>query len=154
MDKNTLIGMLLMGAVVFGFMWLQQPSEEELAARRQQAEAQRIEAEKKAQAEEEMRMMGNMDTISVYELNVLKASMMQYGSVDSVNNAKVFNGDGVMLSLKGEELNGTIAVDGAVVAVNDLLNGKSSNPVLHNRALAKLRTELNKYVKMEHLLSI
>ena len=147
MDKNTLIGMLLMGAVVFGFMWLQQPSEEELAARRQQAEAQRIEAEKKAQAEEEMRMMGNMDTISVYELNVLKASMMQYGTVDSVNNVKVFNGDGVMLSLKGEELNGTIAVDGAVVAVNDLLNGKSSNPVLHNRALAKLRTELNKYVK-------
>ena len=98
MDKNTLIGMLLMGAVVFGFMWLQQPSEEELAARRQQAEAQRIEAEKKAQAEEEMRMMGNMDTISVYELNVLKASMMQYGSVESVNKAKVFNGDGVMLT--------------------------------------------------------
>ena len=45
MDKNTLIGMLLMGAVVFGFMWLQQPSDEELAARRQQAEAERIEAE-------------------------------------------------------------------------------------------------------------
>ena len=45
MDKNTITGMLLMAAIIFGFMWLQQPSEEELAARRQQAEAQRIEAE-------------------------------------------------------------------------------------------------------------
>ena len=33
MDKNTLIGMLLMGVVIFGFMWLQQPSEAELAER-------------------------------------------------------------------------------------------------------------------------
>ena len=48
MDKNTITGMLLMAAIIFGFMWLQQPSEEELAARRQQAEAQRIEAEKQA----------------------------------------------------------------------------------------------------------
>ena len=32
MDKNTLLGLLMMGAVIFGFMWLNQPSEEELHA--------------------------------------------------------------------------------------------------------------------------
>ena len=30
MDKNTITGMLLMGAVIFGFMWLNQPSKEEI----------------------------------------------------------------------------------------------------------------------------
>ena len=41
MDKNTITGMLLMGAVIFGFMWLNQPSQEEIARQR---EAQRVEA--------------------------------------------------------------------------------------------------------------
>ena len=33
MDKNTLTGLLLMGAVILGFTWLNRPSEEEIAAR-------------------------------------------------------------------------------------------------------------------------
>ena len=32
MDKNSLLGLLLMGAVIFGFMYINQPSEEEIAA--------------------------------------------------------------------------------------------------------------------------
>ena len=34
MDKNTITGLLLMAVVMFGFMWLNQPSEEELAEQR------------------------------------------------------------------------------------------------------------------------
>ena len=52
MDKNTLLGMLLMGAVIFGFMWLNKPSEEELARQREiaeQQEAARLEAAQAAQ---------------------------------------------------------------------------------------------------------
>ena len=30
MDKNTLLGMLLMGLVIFGFMWLNQSDQEKL----------------------------------------------------------------------------------------------------------------------------
>ena len=33
MDKNTVIGLVLILAVVFGFSWLNQPSKEELARR-------------------------------------------------------------------------------------------------------------------------
>ena len=47
MDKNTIIGMLLMVAVVFGFMYLQQPSEEEIKA---QQEAQKQEQVARATA--------------------------------------------------------------------------------------------------------
>ena len=138
--------MLLMVAVIFGFMWLQQPSEEELAARRQQAEAQRIEAEQKVQAEEEMRMLGNVDTISVAEVNMLRAAIQQYGIADS-NDVKALKGEGVEVYANGDDLNGTIVLDGAVVSVAEALNNTSDNPVLHNRALAKLRAEVNKYVK-------
>ena len=33
MDKNTVIGLVLIMAVIFGFSWLNQPSKEELARR-------------------------------------------------------------------------------------------------------------------------
>ena len=47
MDKNTLLGLLMMGAVIFGFMWLNQPSEEELA-RQRQAQAELAAAQQNA----------------------------------------------------------------------------------------------------------
>ena len=34
MDKNTLIGILLMTAVFLGFMWFTAPSEEQIAAQK------------------------------------------------------------------------------------------------------------------------
>ena len=39
MDKNTLIGLLLMGLVIFGYSWLTQPSEAELAERQRQMDS-------------------------------------------------------------------------------------------------------------------
>ena len=146
MDKNSITGMLLMGAIIFGFMWLQQPSQEELAARREQAEAQRIEAERQAKADEEMRMLGNVDTVSAGEVNMLRAAVIEYGAVDA-NGVKTLAADGVQVVLEGDDLNGTIEVNGTSVSVAEALNNTSSNPVTHNRALAKLRTEVNKYVK-------
>lgn len=146
MDKNTITGMLLMAAIIFGFMWLQQPSEEELAARRQQAEAQRVEAEKRAQAEQESRMLGNVDTISVSELNLLRAAIQQYGEAGSMGEMTL-KGDGVEVTVTGDEMAGTIMLDGSAVSVSEALNNTSANPIVHNRALAKLRTEVNRYVK-------
>lgn len=43
MDKNTLTGLLLMGAVILGFTWLNRPSEEEIAARMaEQTQAEQV----------------------------------------------------------------------------------------------------------------
>ena len=36
MNKNTIIGFVLMAAVLFGYSWYVQPSEEEIAAQRKQ----------------------------------------------------------------------------------------------------------------------
>ena len=40
MDKNTIIGFLLIGLLLFGFSWYNQPSEEELARQREAYEQQ------------------------------------------------------------------------------------------------------------------
>lgn len=42
MDKNTIIGFVLIAAVLFGFAWWQQPSEEQLQAQREQYEKDSI----------------------------------------------------------------------------------------------------------------
>lgn len=48
MDKNTLTGLLLMGLVIFGFMWLNKPSAEELERQRQERARMEAEATQKA----------------------------------------------------------------------------------------------------------
>ena len=60
MDKNTLIGFVLIAAVLFGFTWYNQPSKEQIEAQRtkdsienvakQKAEQQRLLAEQEKQA--------------------------------------------------------------------------------------------------------
>jgi len=45
MDKNTITGLVLMAAIMFGFMYLTKPSDEEIAAaqaRQEQAEAPKV----------------------------------------------------------------------------------------------------------------
>ena len=70
MDKNTLIGMLLMGVVIFGFMWLQQPSEAELAARQRQMDS--IAAVQQAEQQRDI-LQGAVDTLSTSELSQPRA---------------------------------------------------------------------------------
>ena len=41
MDKNTLWGLVLMGAIMFGFLYLSKPSEAEIAAERERSEQAR-----------------------------------------------------------------------------------------------------------------
>ena len=47
MDKNTLWGLVLMGAIMFGFLYLSKPSEAEIAAERERSEQARAQTESK-----------------------------------------------------------------------------------------------------------
>ena len=51
MDKNTVIGFVLIAAVLFGFAWWQQPSEAELKAQHEQYEKDSIAAAKQEKEE-------------------------------------------------------------------------------------------------------
>ena len=101
MDKNTLIGMLLMGAVIFGFMWLNQPSEAEMAERQRQIDS--IAAVEKAEQRHSL-AAGNVDTLAATEQAQL-LSVLQNMPAD----AATINNEGVMLSLRDGKIDGTNA---------------------------------------------
>lgn len=148
MDKNTIIGMLLMGVVIFGFMWLNQPSAEELAARR---EAARIEAEaQRAQAQERI-ATAVTDTIADSELAALRQTISQYGTVVSESGnttTYTLKNSYADLVLTGDELTGTVNIDGSgVVNLDEALAKQTDNVVLHNNAVAALRRAANEFVR-------
>ncbi|MCC8071129.1 MAG: membrane protein insertase YidC [Bacteroidales bacterium] len=124
MDKNTLIGALLMGAVIIGFMWLNQPSEAELAARRQAAEQQAAERLQEATSEAVI----TVDTISEAERKIIASTISQYGVMDSVSGVTTLATDKATLQLTRDGLlQGSVAVGNTNVSLSQLLTGPSDD---------------------------
>ena len=82
MDKNTLTGLLLMGLVIFGFMWLNKPSAEELERQRQ--EKARMEAEAAQKAEDTALL--TLDSIRPAEVATIAATVRELGQNDTTTN--------------------------------------------------------------------
>ncbi len=139
MDKNTLIGMLLMGVVIFGFMWLQQPSEAELAERQRQMDS--IAAAQQQQQQRDI-TAGAVDTLSTDEVSHL-LSVLQNMPAD---NAAI-NNEGVLLSLKDGNIDGTVTVGDTTVQWSEVTAATSANPAVHNLAVQAVQRALDVYAK-------
>ena len=139
MDKNTWIGMLLMGLVIFGFMWLQQPSEAELAERQRQLDS--IAAVQKAEQQRDI-AAGDVDTLSVDEVAHLQSVLQNMPE----GNAAI-NNEGVVLSLKDGKINGTVTVGDTTVQWDEVLAHESANPAAHNLAVQAVQRALDVYAK-------
>jgi YidC/Oxa1 family membrane protein insertase len=139
MDKNTLIGMLLMAAVIFGFMWLNQPSEAELAEHQRQMDS--IAAVQQAEQE---RLVGEgaVDTLSTDELAHLKNVLENLPQ----DNA-VINNEGVLLSLRDGKIDGTITVGDKTVKWDEVTASSSDDPATHNLAVQAVQRALDVYAK-------
>ena len=148
MDKNAIIGMLLMGVVIFGFMWLNQPSEAELAQRRAAAEQAATEAAMR-QAEAGA-AFGVTDTITAAEIATLKSTVMQFGHAAGEGEKAVYtltNG-GVSVTLQNGELSGSIMLDGGSMgSLSEALASTTANVAFHNRLVAQVRTLINDYTR-------
>ena len=68
MDKNTILGLLLMGAVIFGFTWLNAPDESQVSKSNEEV------AKEKSS---EMSLVG--DSISAKEWSNIVAVVKKYG---------------------------------------------------------------------------
>ena len=139
MDKNTLIGMLLMGLVIFGFMWLQKPSEAEMAERQRQLDS--IAAVQKAEQQRTI-TEGNVDTLSTDELAHLK-SVLEGMPAD---NATI-NNEGVVLTLHDGKISGTVKVGDKVLNWDDVTATESEDPATHNLAVQAVQRALDTYAK-------
>ncbi|MDE7443487.1 MAG: hypothetical protein K2M65_04930, partial [Muribaculaceae bacterium] len=126
MDKNTILGILMMGAVLFGFMYLNKPSEEQIA-REKQEQADRVaaqaEAARKAQ-EEALRI----DTLSSAQIEQLKNGMRLYAIADTTTSPASYRytTDNVDLALRGNDVTGTIKASGTTVDAALIIAGELS----------------------------
>ena len=139
MDKNTLIGMLLMGLVIFGFMWLQKPSEAELAERQRLNDS--IAAAQQQQQRRDI-AAGDIDTLAttdITHLNSILASM-------PADNAGI-NNEGVVLTLKDGNITGAITVADTTVQWDEVTATTSANPAVHNLAVQAVQRVLDVYAK-------
>ena len=82
MDKNTLLGLLLMGLVIFGFMWLNQPDQQKLQETEQAAA---IDEQQKEAAEAERSLAA--DTLTATERQGAAALVLSAGTVDAETGA-------------------------------------------------------------------
>ncbi len=145
MDKNTIIGLLLMFLVIMGFTWLNQPSEAEIA----QAKAQQEQAEKKAKTDntnEQSKLMA--DSISDEEMTRLKSSIQLYGRSEVAENGvttHILESNEARLSFDGNEISGTIRVDGKDVDFNTIFS--NTDIKLRNRAIKVLQDAVYTYTR-------
>lgn len=141
MDKNTLLGLLMMGAVIFGFMWLNQPSEEELARQRQE-QAELAAAQQKAieQAQQNDLLV---DSLTPTEAALIAPSIKQYGTLS--DGAYTLSNKNINLRLEAEKISGTVNAGDTLISVTDIISGNLGNikPRIASRAVNTLRTEIN-----------
>ncbi len=141
MDKNTVIGMLLMCAVIFGFMYINQPSEAELAAQRQQDSIAQVEKARQHAA------TAVADTLSAGDLQQLKDVLRQTAAANGGKAA--IDNNGVKLQLaQGDVVEGSVAVEGGkTIDFNELAGSECTDVKAHNLAVEAVRGEINRYAQ-------
>ena len=136
MDKNTVTGMLLMCAVIFGFMWLSRPSEAQLAEQKRIQDS--IAAAAKADTQDQLAAI----MISPDELTQVKNVLAE----QKTDSTKATIDDGkVRLSLENGEVKGTVAVGDSVIEFEQLLS-QSADP-LHKQAIDAVKSVVDAYAR-------
>ncbi len=139
MDKNTITGLLLMAAIIFGYMWYSSPSQAELA------EQQRIQdsiAHAELKAAQAAQGGAAVDTLTADEMARLK-QVLTAGDSTSAG----INSDGVKLAMTGGAITGTVNLGDTQVDWNEVVNDTSKNAAVHNRAVAAVKKVLDVYTK-------
>ncbi len=119
MDKNTIWGCLLMGAVILGFMWLNKPSEEEIARQRELAEQQARAEETKSPEND----MPTIDSVSPAERDVIASTIKQFGEADSVAGTYTVHAPNSEVTLEADgQLSGTVTTATGPVNLSQVIS--------------------------------
>ena len=128
MDKNTVIGMLLMCAVIFGFMYLQ-PKEENQQNKQQKATTENT-ANQATNA--------NVDTLTSAEMTLLDTLTAKNGAITL---------EGVNLINEGGKATGTVKIDNKTIDLSTLTVAKSDDPRSQNLAVQAVKNVISKYAQ-------
>ncbi len=141
MDKNTLTGVLLMGAVILGFMWLNKPSQEEIERQRELAEEQARQAQEAAENQPVL----TIDSVSDLEKAQIAATVEQLGTLDTLTGARTLQMPDATLTLSKDGVTGgSVTTPAATVPVADILSASYGNlsKETASQAIATLRQAL------------
>jgi len=140
MDKNTLIGLLLMGLVVMGFYWLSKPSEAQLAEHQRQLDSI---AALQQQTDRDIAVSSDViDTLSVSDVARLTSVLENMPD----GNAAI-NHEGVVLKLQDGNVTGTVTVGDTTVTWDEVTALTSNAPAVHNQAVKAVQQALDLYAK-------
>ncbi|MDE5785931.1 MAG: hypothetical protein K2H98_05300, partial [Duncaniella sp.] len=145
MDKNTLLGLLLMAAVIFGFSYLNRPSAEELERQRQEQLAMQ-EAENQVAASPDLL---SVDSINPAETATIVNTVRELGVTDSTG-MRTLNVRNLHLTLTADgTLGGYVKAGDSQVPVTDLTANRWNDikPSEARAAVENLRTGLRDAAK-------
>ncbi|MDE5901422.1 MAG: membrane protein insertase YidC [Muribaculaceae bacterium] len=148
MDKNTLVGILLMGAVIFGFMYLNTPSQEQLEAQRQEQLKQ--EADEQARRDAEAAEALRIQPVTEADLTTLRSALRLYGT-HTTEGVRSFSSKAVDLKLINDStIAGTVTTPSGTIDVNNVITGNYQDSELRHapaasRALHNAITNLTRY---------
>ncbi|MDE6383007.1 MAG: membrane protein insertase YidC [Paramuribaculum sp.] len=134
MNRNTLTGLLLMGAIIMLFMFINSPSEEQLAEQRRQKELAEQQASQPAPEE-----VLTIDTVSPGERAGIIRTIRQNGEFDAAAGVFTLTAPGVTLSVSADStavLSGMVKGGNSEVSVADILSANYPDSVSVKDAVA------------------
>lgn len=145
MDKKSIQGLILMAIVIFGFMWLNRPSEEEMARQREQAQQEALAESKNDPSPGTLRF----DSINAPELATIRQTVSELGVRDTVAGTTTLRSGASTITLAGQQLSATVTIDGRAVNATPLLQGNwnAMPPQEAAKVVNALRTDLAKAAK-------
>ena len=136
-----MLGLLLMGAVILGFMWLNKP---EVDPNSPIPQEQLTTEQEKAVTDNEL--ASPADSLTVAEYNMLAGAIKQFGVADSTGRA-TFTAPDMQLSSDGRNIQGYVKVDSTDININYLITPELSSiqplsPQVMGRAAAAVKARL------------
>lgn len=143
MDKNTLTGLVLMGVLIFGFMWINNNKQKQLQQQQQE------QAEAAAKAQEAKHPVLGADSLTTAELNAIPAIIRETGAktvgADSVARYE-YSTAKVALTYDGNAVSGTVKAGAATLPYQTVASGNFPDEVTladRNEAVHNLREALD-----------
>ena len=142
MDKNTLTGLVLMGLLIFGFMWMNNGKQRQLEQQKmEQAEAQNA-------ADNAAAKKLTVDSITAAEAAAFPAVIREIGTTrgDSASAVSVYRTANVNLSYNGTAVSGTVKAADTVLSYDAVVSNRFGADVplaVRNEAIANLRGALD-----------
>lgn len=143
MDKNTLTGLVLMGVLIFGFMWINNNKQKQLQQQQQE------QAEAAAKTQDENRPVLGVDSLTTAEVAAIPAIVREAGARVAGNDSVTrydYSTAKVSLSYDGQTVSGTVKAGGRTLPYQTVVNGDFSDDVTvadRNEAIRNLREALN-----------